>query len=122
MKLNEIVETDIAPIHCAACYAQQPGLRHVDFDSAADRGYADGIPVDDIIVCENCVRRAGELVGMVPEESQHREIVCLTLELSAERKARKQAQNYAERLESAFDARPQKVAVDHRQKPRKVIA
>ena len=126
MHLNEIVATDVAPIHCAACYAQQPGLRHVDFDAAADRGYAgEGehkIPVDDIIVCENCVKRAGELVGMVDAEQRALKIIELETKLVSEKKAHAQSKQYAERLELAFESRPAPITIDHRCKPRKVAS
>lgn len=60
---------DTAPAFCAACYGQKPDERHVDFEAAFDGhvvkpagdGY-DAVAVDDLVLCEPCLRAAFELL------------------------------------------------------------
>jgi len=65
------------PACCSACYGASGG-RHVDFEAATDGPVvlnADGSPVawegglvsvEDIILCEACVRAGAELLSLVP--------------------------------------------------------
>lgn len=71
---------DIPPVVCSSCYGQYPDRRHVDFESAWDGPtFAQGVTiaegvtrtnltvaVDDLFLCENCIRDAGRLVGLEP--------------------------------------------------------
>lgn len=56
------------PPFCAACFQHSTG-DHVDFEASYDGPVIekDGIkiPVDDLILCRDCVRAAAELIGMV---------------------------------------------------------
>lgn len=75
------------PACCAACYAQGSG-RHVDFEAATDgpivvdehgvaRTWLGGtVSVDEIILCEACVRAGAELLAIVPTvmEAQAQEL------------------------------------------------
>lgn len=60
--------TDIPPVQCSVCFQQQPDLLHVDMDAAYDGPVLDVSgarhSIDDIIVCETCVRAAN---SMLPE-------------------------------------------------------
>jgi len=55
-----------APAYCSACFAQDTSKIHIDMDAACDRGYGDDITInmDDLVLCENCVREAAMLIGM----------------------------------------------------------
>ncbi len=62
------------PVACAACGGQYIDRRHVDFGSAWDGPVinqlevavngAIAMAIDDLIVCENCVRNAAEVLKM----------------------------------------------------------
>lgn len=53
------------PSHCASCYQQDP-VRYVDFEAAYDGPVIPGspasIPIDDLILCENCLKEAFALI------------------------------------------------------------
>lgn len=54
--------------YCVSCYLQQPEVRHVDFAAAFDGPMvAEGatkVSIDDLIVCETCLRDAVKLLGI----------------------------------------------------------
>jgi hypothetical protein len=63
---------EIPPTHCTSCFAQVPLKRHVDFSA-----YYDGpvfgdieivgggkVVIDDLILCEDCVKAAAQLIGL----------------------------------------------------------
>jgi hypothetical protein len=119
---NEVREAAM-PMYCAACFNQQPSLRHSDFDASIDRGYgndeATRVAMDDLILCENCVREGARLLDMIDRDDQT--IATLEHKLDVAEKAKRQAQNYADTMEEALTKRPEKVHIDHRKKPRKQI-
>lgn len=118
-----IIQLTGLPQRCSACFNQQPGLQHVDFDAACDRGYGNDeavkIAYDDLIICANCVKDAGRLVGMTDSIGLHTRLAALEQQIDVERKLRRQAQNYADTMEDALTHRPDPVHIDHRRKPRK---
>lgn len=119
---NEVREAAM-PMYCAACFNQQPQLQHIDFDASIDRGYgndeATRVAMDDLILCENCVREGARLLDMTERDDQT--IASLERKLDIAEKAKRQAQNYASTMEDALSKRPEKVRIDHRKKPRKQI-
>lgn len=120
------------PICCSVCGNQDTSKRHVDFDAAIDQGfygddlarkrYGDeaAIPVshEDILVCESCVKEAGNLVGMTDDVNLLAELASLKVRLEAAERDAVKAQQYADRLEDAFEHRAQPIEIDHRRKPR----
>lgn len=118
---NEIRETG-RPIYCSACFNSQP-IRHIDFDAACDRGYGNDeaikINLDDLVLCENCVREGARLLGMQDRDDMRLEDLQRKLDF-AERKLR-QAQRYADTMEDALANRPEPVKIDHRKLPRREI-
>jgi hypothetical protein len=111
------------PQYCAGCFNQQTDLRHVEFPAALDRGfYSDGVAVpvsmDDAIFCENCVREAGEAIGMSDDNEKDRQIHDLTARVSVLERERDQQQRYADTLEDAVGQKG--VRIDHRKKPRQL--
>lgn len=75
------------PAACAACYGQYPEMLHVDFEAAYDGPVIEGsqrVYIDDLVLCEGCVREAARLVGMVEETKR---IAALERE-AAEQRAR----------------------------------
>jgi hypothetical protein len=120
------------PIKCSSCYGQRSERKHWDFDAICDRGYApvdegdfnaDGdritapVRIENLILCDECLKEGARAMGWVAQDDKL--VQTLQKELVIERKARRQAQNYADRLEAAFEARSKPITLDHRQKPRK---
>ncbi len=108
------------PIYCAGCMNQQPELRHVDFDSALDRGYgkveAVQVAYDDAIFCENCVKEGAELLGMINAEAWQREKENLERRTQVAESRVKQVERYSASLEDL--ALQRGVKIDQRRKPR----
>ena len=90
--------------------------------SANDQGYGDDpahkVPFDWLFLCETCLRAGAKLIGM--EDKDPEELAKLRIENDRLKREARQAQNYADRLESAFDSRGIPVKVDHRQRPREI--
>jgi len=102
--------SDPKPARCAACFASaDPELRFVDFDCMIDRGTftdpggANAVldSIDELHLCEPCVRAAAEIIGYKPElhRKQLREIRALDAEA-------KRWREYAEKLERTLERRP----------------
>lgn len=119
---NEIREAS-RPIHCAACFNSQE-IRHIDFDAATDRGYSDGVAVavsmDELVLCENCVRNGAELLGMTDSEQLLERVADLERKSDVLRKRLTQAQRYSDTMEEALGHRPDPIKLDHRKKPRQL--
>lgn len=111
------------PQYCSACFGQDSTLRHIDFGAACDRGFygndpATHITMDDLVLCENCLRSGANLLGMVDEDQQ--KISMLEARLDLRERELKQARSYSETMEDALSKRPEKIQIDHRKKPRRV--
>jgi hypothetical protein len=115
VKLANDIRSAELPMYCSACGCQDTGKRHVDFDAACDRGYGTGdvVPVsmDDLIICETCLRAGAALVGMIDDTEPLEKIATLEQRLSDEQKRADKAAAYAERMEQALAARPSPVKV-----------
>jgi hypothetical protein len=107
------------PIYCSACFNAQQ-VRHIDFDAACDRGYGNDesikVVMDDLILCENCVKAGAELLGMTFENDKDILIDTLGRKLAVEEKRREKAERYADTLEDAISQKD--IQIDHRKKPR----
>lgn len=65
---------DPRPAYCACCYqapaASTPQKTFVDYEAAYDGpvipGAGDPVAIDDMILCEDCVKSAARLVGFEP--------------------------------------------------------
>lgn len=112
-------------VFCSSCFNQQPELRHVDFKAACDRGYGNDeaikIAMDDLILCENCVKEACMVLGIEDSHTLKAKVLNLQRRLDRTEKAQRQAQRYADTMEEALQHRPDGVHIDHRKKPRKEI-
>lgn len=60
------------PPYCASCFQHPDDVSWVDFEASYDGPVIPGspanIPVDDLIICENCLRHGATLIGMVHNE------------------------------------------------------
>jgi hypothetical protein len=120
---NEIRETN-TPTHCSGCFQQDSKLRYVDFDAACDRGYGDAhgvqIAMEDLILCENCLRDGAKLVGMEDARVLGERLASVAARLDEETARCEQAANYANRMEEALAARPTPIKVSRpRGRPRR---
>lgn len=81
-----------APIHCANCYQQEPGI-HIQFPAAFDgpvlnqneKLLGSGVEVqaiDELVLCEKCLKAAAKLIGLqnVPDLLAEREAQKLEME------------------------------------------
>lgn len=107
------------PMYCSACRNQDSSVRHVDLDAEVDRGYGDSassvpISMDDLILCEGCVREAALLIDMVNGEELRHQLEAVQIKLGHEQRRADAADMYAERLELALDARPVAVSAPRR--------
>ena len=73
-----------SPPYCSSCFQQKPAIRHVDFEVYWDGPIIDGAgfkqPIDDLVVCEDCIKAAGELIDL----SEHKKLLHERNELKAE--------------------------------------
>ena len=107
-------------VFCSSCFNQAPELRHVDFDAACDRGYGKTesvqVAMDDLILCENCVKEGAELIGMTDDAAQREHVADLERRLLVEEKLREKAERFSETMEDALSQKD--VRIDHRKRPR----
>lgn len=112
-ELNSRVKlSDPLPSHCAACFrGASVETRFVDMDSAIDRGQFveshDGVvhhrdSIDDLHLCEQCVREAADAIGYKPtlHEQQYAEIRALRGEVE-------RWKTYAKQAEASLKERPE---------------
>lgn len=105
--------SDPKPARCAACWCSADAdTRFVDFDAAIDRGSfvsPDGAAavldsIDDLHLCEACVRSAAEVLDVVPQHA-----ALLLAEARSQNQRADEWRAYAERVEAAFASRPEPV-------------
>lgn len=99
------------PMFCASCGSQDPGARYVDFDAAWDGPVVnpeDGIKmqIDDLVVCENCLKEASALVGLVDPDQVSQTLARAQQDLIAKEHEIRDLQGYVSRLEAALSAKP----------------
>lgn len=106
------------PMFCSACHNQDNSKQHVDFDAACDRGYGESednpgirISMDDLVLCETCLRDGASRIGMVDSEQHAAKVASLEGRLAEETRRCEQAVNYANRMEEALAARPDPIQV-----------
>lgn len=68
---------DTPPTYCAACHLQRPEVKHVDFEAYFDGPVMDGLthkqPIDDLILCEDCLKTGAMLIGMIDNKAMIQE-------------------------------------------------
>lgn len=103
--------SDPKPSHCAGCWCGSgPDVRFVDFDGVqlnrgafVDADGAHGVldSIDELHLCESCVRQAAEILDVRP--GLHRRQINEIRRLLAEAAAK---DAYIESLEQALNAKP----------------
>lgn len=99
------------PMFCASCGSQDPGARYVDFDAAWDGPVVnpeDGIKmqIDDLVVCENCLKEASALVGLVDPDQTAETLARAQQDLIAKEEKIAELQRYIDGLQTAISAKP----------------
>ena len=110
---------------CSACFQQDGSVRHIDMDAACDRGWARdrSVTMDDLILCEHCLRGAAAMVGMLDEATVTTELKRLRVLNRRWEQRSKASDAYARQLEEALRDRPATVGPrldlpGHRGRPR----
>jgi hypothetical protein len=66
------------PVACASCFAQYPDKVHVDFESTWDgpviNNDGTNYSVDDLVICEDCMRAAMALMPSDDESATQKEL------------------------------------------------
>ena len=99
-----------APPHCSGCFAQKPAESHVDFESAWDGpvlqahgGGQSAVAIDDLILCETCLRSAGALL---PDVETDDEVAALRERLADLEAKHATVSEFADRLQEAVALKP----------------
>lgn len=112
-----------APAYCSVCFGQYPDRRHVDFDAAWDGPVIDSgngmkQAIDDLIMCENCVRRGAEILAL--DDVAAPEMAALVEQVETLKALNEGQRKYIAQLEATVQAKqavPRRPKVDPR-KPR----
>lgn len=123
--VRKIHIAEVNPPRCSSCYSQKPDLRHVDFSAYYDGPVvpaAEGegvvqVAIDDLVICEQCLKEAAELVGMGDTEREREEIQRLRYELEAAAEREAAAVRLVSQLEKAAEARDELEALVARPAP-----
>lgn len=105
------------PPYCSSCHVSWPEFKHVDFDTVYDgpvvggdpEAGIPGTPIDDLVLCERCLRDAGALVGLVPEGDGEARAIQLEAELADANLENGRLARYVASLRRALDEKPEVV-------------
>lgn len=111
----KIREAPVAPPACASCGQQKPDDRHVDFSASWDgpvlnandviRNGTAPVAIDDLVLCEECVRAGAMVLGMADQDQALSDKLQAQLSEQAERILGLDA--YVRKLEDAIASKPQ---------------
>jgi len=66
------------PAVCAACHSAKPHSRHIDYEAVIEgpvlRDAGALVTIDDLIICEDCIREAAQLLAIDPQPMRELEI------------------------------------------------
>lgn len=115
---------DFPPVYCSACWCADPEATYVDYQADNDQGYGNDpnnrIPYDNLQLCANCMKVGAQLVGMVDGAEREQDIRDKEVKLDRLGRELRQAQTFADNLESALGVDPHGRQLDHRRKPRQI--
>ena len=111
------------PVFCTACYNQQPQKAHIDWETSydgpvIDNGIADRdgkitnhlrVSIDELVVCEDCVKAAARLLGMGEEAGEELALLRANAQVLTEEAVG--LREYVKDLERAVAAKPTRVKV-----------
>lgn len=69
---------DTPPTYCSGCFCQDVEKVHVDFEAYWDGPVLDTegsikVPIDDLVLCEDCLTAGAMLIGMVHNKQMRKE-------------------------------------------------
>lgn len=104
------------PARCSACNLQRPEKRHIDFDAwwdgpVVEGGLATGegvvrgprVSIDELVICEDCLRDAGRLIDLEPVEGGRVEL--LEQQLEDARSVNLELQSHVKAQDKALQSR-----------------
>lgn len=103
------------PAGCAACFGQYPQRTHVDFGSSYDGPMLPaqenatgvvGVSIDELVICEECLRTAAQLLGLTDPGQTTEQLEALTAQAEELTERLAGAMAYANKLETAIAAKP----------------
>ena len=100
-----------APPHCASCFDQKPRERHIDFQAAYDGPVIPGgqpTPIDDLIICESCLRQAARLIGLQDWSDIHDRMARAETQRDDLEAKLVEANTHIRDLTAALDSKPQR--------------
>src|ERR1044072_6713270 len=90
------------PAYCSACFQAKPHLPHVDLEAYWDgpiiQGTSHKQPIDDLILCEDCLKSAAEFIGYAEHKKLLHERNALKQEVQELRKYRIDAEEKLNQL------------------------
>lgn len=103
------------PVACAACYGQYTDREHVDFGATYDgpvlnvpdvltKG-AINVQIDELVICDECVRAAAALLGLARHEDLEGLLGDMHAKLTEQSERLRGALAYIETLETAATQR-----------------
>lgn len=101
---------DTAPAYCSGCFQSKPAERHIDFDVAWDGPTiteAVTVAIDDLILCEDCLKAAAKLIGMADPAADQAELEQLRASNQHLVEKVRGLEDYAGRMEAAVAAKPE---------------
>lgn len=104
-----------APPACASCYGQYPERLHVDFGAAFDgpvlfgKEGATQAQVDELVICDECLRAAAALLGLKSHGDLEEKIAALNDHATELAEKLAGAMVYIRKIEDAFEHRPDPV-------------
>lgn len=100
---------------CSKCLMTNVGEEYVDLEGTYEgptvaQVTSEGVPIppfviDDLILCESCLREAAALIGLGDVSESAAELEALRAEVLELRKARVEAERRLEAIERAFEGR-----------------
>jgi len=99
------------PAFCSGCHGQTPDYRHIDFESYWDGpvlDLANGMKqcIDDLILCEQCVKEAAHMLGWMDAKRQQLETKRLQDELETAQQNIAKLERHSRALAAALQDRP----------------
>lgn len=96
------------PPYCSSCFGAKPAKAHIDFEAYWDGPIIDGAgfkqPIDDLIICEDCLKAAGEVIGLADHKKLLAERNALKQEVQELRKYRIDNEARKDQIREAVDS------------------
>lgn len=101
---------DITPPNCSVCWQTRDDIRHVDFEVAHEGPVlfegTTPVQIDQLVICESCLKAGGELVGLVDWAERADLLADLQAQLQTAEAELVKARRYATDLERAVQSKP----------------